>query len=320
VLALSGGGYRGLFTAQVLERIEHDTGKSARELFDLIAGTSIGGIIALGLGAGIKAQVIREEIQDRGRSIFDTKFFQRGRRPLFRNPLAPYTATKFRSTGLEGAIDAVFGDKWKDQLLSTLPNPTLVMAVSHSRARPLALRSYATSDLDLTLREAALVTSAAPGFFPPRKLRGSLYVDGGLIANAPDLQALAESIQHFHVDLLHTHMLSIGTASPGAAAPAGQAQVAGLLGWILRRSLVNVTMEAQEAMAVDNARAILGNHHLRIDGSPTAEQAKVLGLDAATPEATQVLTDLALEAWNEAKKNHTLQLTAFLQHRSSFVP
>jgi uncharacterized protein len=320
VLALSGGGYRGLFTALVLERIEYETGKSARELFDLIAGTSIGGIIALGLGAGIKAKVIREEIQDRGPSIFDTKFFQRDRRPRFRNPLAPFTATKFRSTGLEGAIDAVFGEKWKDQPLATLPTPTLVMAMSHSRARPLALRSYAPSDLALTLREAALATSAAPGFFPPRQLDGSLYVDGGLIANAPDLQALAESIEYFGVDLMRTHMLSIGTASPGVAAPAGKARVAGLVGWILRRSLVQVTMEAQESMAVANANAILANHHLRIDGSPTSAQAKVLALDAATTEARQVLTALALEAWNEAQNNHSLQLTGFLQHRSGYVP
>jgi hypothetical protein len=46
----------------------------------------------------------------------------------------------------------------------------------------------------------------------------------------------------------------------------------------------------------------------------------VLALDAATTEARQVLTALALEAWNEAQNNHSLQLTGFLQHRSGYVP
>ena len=66
--AISGGGYRGLFCAEVLARIEGDV--AMRDRFDLIAGTSIGGIIACALAVGIRATEIRDAIAEHGKSIF----------------------------------------------------------------------------------------------------------------------------------------------------------------------------------------------------------------------------------------------------------
>jgi len=63
ILSLSGGGFRGLYTATLLEKLEKEADKPLSEVFDLIAGTSIGGILAIGLAAGVKASKLREAFE-----------------------------------------------------------------------------------------------------------------------------------------------------------------------------------------------------------------------------------------------------------------
>jgi patatin-like phospholipase/acyl hydrolase len=70
VLALSGGGFRGYFTALVLAKLEEQLGRPCYKIFNLIAGTSIGGIIAVGLAFGIPARRIAEIIAKSGPAIF----------------------------------------------------------------------------------------------------------------------------------------------------------------------------------------------------------------------------------------------------------
>jgi patatin-like phospholipase/acyl hydrolase len=72
ILSLSGGGYFGLFTATILEKLERDAGPLA-ERFDLLAGTSIGGIVALALAHGVPASKIRQEFEDSGTVIFSNR-------------------------------------------------------------------------------------------------------------------------------------------------------------------------------------------------------------------------------------------------------
>ncbi|HFD87592.1 MAG TPA: hypothetical protein ENJ35_07945, partial [Gammaproteobacteria bacterium] len=66
ILALSGGGYRSLFTARILAKLEDHIGRPLNQAFDLIAGTSIGGILAGGLAVGISAAKLADSLQDRG--------------------------------------------------------------------------------------------------------------------------------------------------------------------------------------------------------------------------------------------------------------
>ena len=70
ILSLSGGGFLGLYTAAVLAELEERSGKRLSESFDLIAGTSIGGIIALGIAAGRSASEIRDAFIQYGPRIF----------------------------------------------------------------------------------------------------------------------------------------------------------------------------------------------------------------------------------------------------------
>ena len=70
ILSLDGGGIKGAFTASVVATLEKDTGKSAAQYFDLITGTSTGGIIAIGLGLGLSAEEIVEFYRKHGPTIF----------------------------------------------------------------------------------------------------------------------------------------------------------------------------------------------------------------------------------------------------------
>ena len=78
VLALSGGGYRGLYTATVLAELEAVLGRPIASHFDLICGTSAGGMLALGLAAEIPASELKALFEDEGGRIFGCRSLQGG--------------------------------------------------------------------------------------------------------------------------------------------------------------------------------------------------------------------------------------------------
>jgi patatin-like phospholipase/acyl hydrolase len=190
VLALSGGGYRGLYTAKIIADIEAAEGGTpfARH-FELIAGTSIGGILALALSLEIPASAMVALFTEHGDEIF---LKQHG--ALFGYARAPYTAE-----GLKLLLqrEDVFGDL----RLSACRHPVLVPAINYSTGQaqmfktshhPNFKRDYATPLVDV-----ALATSAAPGYFPRHLYDNCQYVDGGLFANAPGGLALHEATHFF---------------------------------------------------------------------------------------------------------------------------
>jgi patatin-like phospholipase/acyl hydrolase len=73
ILTLSGGGFLGLYTAAVLAELEERSGRRLSECFDMFAGTSIGGIVALGLAAGRSATDIRDAFIEHGPRIFPNR-------------------------------------------------------------------------------------------------------------------------------------------------------------------------------------------------------------------------------------------------------
>jgi uncharacterized protein len=103
VLALSGGGYRGLFTAQVLQRLEAELQRPLHEVFDLIAGTSIGSILALALASGLPAAQLVEFFRREGAAIFPPLSLWQRVRVLFRSK---YSSAALRSC-LQGVLPSV---------------------------------------------------------------------------------------------------------------------------------------------------------------------------------------------------------------------
>lgn len=98
ILCLSGGGYRGLYTAIVLEALEERAGRPLAEHFDVIAGTSVGAWIAAALALRVPASKVHTAITEHGPAIFDRRLGTRRFRLPLRNPLPPlYRALRHRA-------------------------------------------------------------------------------------------------------------------------------------------------------------------------------------------------------------------------------
>jgi patatin-like phospholipase/acyl hydrolase len=252
------GGYRGLFTASVLEKLEERTGRPAREAFDLIAGTSIGGIIACGLACGISAADIRKSIQKRGAEIFK-------REGMARIPGAQLFTNLYSQTGLRNTISDVLGEFAKVPI-AEVEAPLLVVAVSSADAKPVVFESEAASPperCETPLVDVALSTSAAPTYFPVHRVGTQNLIDGGIIANSPDTIALMRALGRF-----------------------------GRLSDQIRR-LFSVTTQAQETLSIQLAREVLGDRYIRIDVTPGVDEQAAIGLDIADETATQTLLQIA---------------------------
>jgi patatin-like phospholipase/acyl hydrolase len=200
VLAVDGGGIRGLIPAFILAAIEEQTGHPIHESFDLIAGTSTGGIIALGLtkpnasgGADKSARDLIRLYEDEGRKIFPTSFLQGLH-------LGAIRGSKYTASGVEGALTHHFGDaRLKDALI-----PVMVPAYDIEKQTTIFFKSKkarAQPDADFLMRDIARATSAAPTYFTPVKLPTSdrlnyyALVDGGVVAANPAMCAYAEAVR-----------------------------------------------------------------------------------------------------------------------------
>jgi patatin-like phospholipase/acyl hydrolase len=110
ILSLIGGGIRGAFITAFLDRIEQKLGRPIAESFDLIAGTSTGGIIAAGLAMGMPAAKMHDFYVRYGSSIFTPRPKYKTKSPLYRAifPIANWVFERKTGTGLDSAFRARF--------------------------------------------------------------------------------------------------------------------------------------------------------------------------------------------------------------------
>lgn len=170
ILSLSGGGYCGLYTARVLELIEEKRGGvPLSKSVDLIAGTSVGGILALGLAHSIPATTLKAALLDNGPEIFRDSGSLIRRRA--RNGLAllrQIAFSKYSNQPLEAAIDDMIPGK----LFKEADVPCVVSSVCATNGKPHVFRNYDGRDTLLSSRQVAMATSAAPTYFPPYWIDG----------------------------------------------------------------------------------------------------------------------------------------------------
>jgi uncharacterized protein len=213
VLSIDGGGIRGVIPARVLAELESVTGHPVSDLFDVIVGTSIGGIAAMGLvlprenGVPDPAAEIGEFYVRHGPSIFPQTplTFPRTREEL-RDLIARVgmQAAMFGSNPDAGnaryspaPLEQAFEEQFGDARLSEAIRPVIVTAYDVTLGRP-ALFSSRTDNL--LMRDVARATSAAPTVFPPKQLRVGngtehIYIDGGVFANNPAMVGYAEAME-----------------------------------------------------------------------------------------------------------------------------
>ncbi len=197
ILSIDGGGIRGLIPALVLAELERQTGRAIAECFDLIAGTSTGGILALGLtkpGEGGRPRYSAQDLADlyrkEGARIFNESLWRQ-----ITNPMG-LRAAKYPPEGIEGVLAQYFGETWLKEALTEV----LVTAYDlEKRDAFFYRRRRAREDAryDVPMRVAARATSAAPTFFEPALVQWpkdrDVLVDGGVFANNPAMCAYAEA-------------------------------------------------------------------------------------------------------------------------------
>ena len=312
ILSLSGGGFLGLYTATVLSELEERSGRPLRDCFDLIAGTSIGGIIALGLAAGRSATDIRDAFVEHGPHIFPharPKTRMAWAYRFARNVPAPlYSPDPLRRT-----IESIVGS---EALMSDLVRPVVIPSVNLTKGGPKVFKTghHERFVLDWRLKvvDVALATSAAPTYFPAHRIGDELFADGGMFANSPDMIAMHEAEMFLGARREDMQVLSVGTTTTDFAMSSALAPNMGVMGWMRNQRLTDVMIGSQQALINDMMRHVLGDRYLRIDRRQGDEQRRELALDAATPAAIANLQSIALATFAEVSGNPRLR--EFIAH------
>ncbi|WP_247375606.1 CBASS cGAMP-activated phospholipase [Bradyrhizobium sp. 173] len=277
------------------------------------AGTSIGGIIALGLAKGSSAESIRDAFINDGPRIFSTKRPPQGQIGKRLALLDNATSAKYRSCTLRNTIEGIVG---KDAKIGHLPHRTMIPTVNLTKGSPQVFKTdhHPTFQRDwkVPIVDVALATSAAPTFFPLHKIGGELFADGGLYANSPDDLALHEAEHFLEQARSEISMLSIGTTTAKFSfSNSGQTDL-GWMGWMDNQRLPRVMISSQQLNAEYMMRHRLKHNYLRLDHQQSPEQERYLALDVASPGAISDLKALAESTVRDALGKTNLPI--LLQH------
>ncbi|MFL9837794.1 CBASS cGAMP-activated phospholipase [Flavobacterium sp. ST-75] len=202
VLSIDGGGIKGLYSATILNKIEKqlikDSGDNSLRIvdyFDLICGTSTGGLIALALSLGISTEEICKFYTQHGPKIFR---WSKGKIPLIRQALL---YGKYSDKKLKKALYEVLKNNKIKNSKCLLCIPTF--DITHGTYEIFKYdhpEGNLSRDNELLMVDVALATSAAPTYFPIAEMKqhdNKLYADGGLWANNPSLIGYTEALRYF---------------------------------------------------------------------------------------------------------------------------
>ena len=306
ILSLDGGGIKGLFPATVLAELERRflDGAPVTKYFDLVTGTSTGGIIALGLGAGHNALDLAELYSRRGGDIFPVQGRLRGSWQAARN-LLHYN---YERTVLEGILLDALGAKLLGDSIVRLCIPAF--EGKHSEVFVFKTPHHTDYKLDRLepMVKVALATSAAPTYFRPLEHNGYTLVDGGVWANNPIMLAVVEAMVCFDLQRDQIDVLSIGCGEDPYVVSEDQMNLGGKIPW---KDVIFAAMRLQSLSATNQARLLLGPTAIRrIDPPPTS---KPIALD----DFRRSLTELVPAARTAVDRNGDQLAKIFLSTPAS---
>lgn len=259
ILSIDGGGLRGTFPAAFLATLEEHTEQSIGHYFDLIAGTSTGGIIAIGLGMGLSAKEILSIYEKHGPDIFPQKIHSKTR--WIRSCLEflrHIVRTKYDATPLREVLIKVFKERQlgeaRTRLIIPAWNPNAQSVYIYKTAHHERLRyDYKSKAVD-----AAMATASAPTYFPQHITEESVsLIDGGVWANNPTAIAVVEAITLLGWAPQSLHILSLGCLHERYTLPH-----AGGLGRF-NMKLIKLLMDGQAQGAMGMAKLLTGDEHER---------------------------------------------------------
>jgi len=251
ILALDGGGVRGIFSAALLAGLERDLGRPVVSCFDLVVGTSTGGIIAAALGVGVSADAIVDLYTSKMNEIFPGPHRLREIRRLVR--------PKYRAVGLESVLRGVFGDQLLGESRVPLVIPAFDLGENTVHLFKTPHHERLRRDWRVPLWQVAMATSAAPTYFQAFCLPGDgvRLVDGGVWANNPAMMGVAEAVSMFGQPLDTIRVLSIGTTSDTRTRRRGLDR-GGLVQWFRSPKFTEVLLRGQSIGAFTQVLHLLG--------------------------------------------------------------
>ena len=324
ILSIDGGGLKGAMPAAFLATLEEKTGERVVDHFDLIVGTSTGGIIALGLGLGLPASTILTFYQEKGPAIFGqlqdpkakplpqrfwTELKKCGRKAK------QVLRSKYDPSKLRTELEAILGT----QRLGDSQTRLVIPAWHSVRRTPYLFKTAHHPRLEVDYKEkavdVAMATAAAPTYMPAHQLEsGVMLADGGIWANNPTGVAAVEAAAMLKWPMEKVNILSLGCTTEHFVVDTN----AGLASFGLKGGL-EMMFQGQSFGALSTAKLLLG-------GGAEALQ-RICRIDVTVPkdfadmdDATRI-TELAGLGCAEAREHLPLIREKFLVGiKSDFQP
>lgn len=305
ILSIDGGGIRGILPASVLAQLEQRylRGASVADYFDLIAGTSTGGIIALGLGLGMSGADVLRLYLENGAKIFPAPLdlsFVPGielARDAWRfvSDLRRY---RYDRKPLQDALAHAFGSKLFGESRRRLVVPafdgfgevTVFKTPHHADFKKDHLR---------TMVDVALATAAAPTFFSTYESGDRHFADGGVWAANPVMLALVEALTAYDVRREDVDVLSLGCADGEFSITKEQTLRGGLWHW---REIFTAASYLQSQNALGQAGLLIGrNHLLRVDHKPLGRPLPIDDFALCSAKLPPIATSLVEESGDKIR-------------------
>ncbi len=304
ILSIDGGGIKGVFPASFLTVIEETTGKRISDYFDLIVGTSTGGIIALGLGMGFSAKELLEFYEQEGPKIFKGNRLTRLLRSI--------GVSKYSNEPLRRALSSKFNERKLGESKNRLVIPSLNLENGEVHVYKTAHHQRFVKDYKEKIVDVALATSAAPTYFPThRSASGIPLIDGGLWANNPVGLAVVEAIGVLGWPRDELRVLSIGCTTEPINIKLARGLPMGKAYWGFK--VADLFMSAQSSASYGTAQLLAGHENVtRI--SPSVANGK-FGLDVVNGiKSLKGLGD------SEARKALPTLQSFFTDKAAAFIP
>lgn len=241
ILTIDGGGIKGLYSSTILEHLEQRFGLMS-DYFDMICGTSTGGLIALCLALKIPATEISKIYAEHGQAIFPKRTRLGG---IIRQT---FWKGKYSDIPLKTVLQSVL----KDRKVSDLNNLVCIPSYSLTDARPWVFkRDHGKLDRDnnTSLIDVALATSAAPTYFPLCEIASyndKQFIDGGVWANNPTLVGVIEALTYFvgkNKEFTSVEILSVSSLNNTGGKPVGLKRNRSFVNW--RNDLFDTSLIGQ---------------------------------------------------------------------------
>lgn len=291
ILTIDGGGVRGIIPARMLQYIENNTGKSIFTLFDMIVGTSTGGLIALALTApdfGLSIPTAKFKAEDLvnfylndSKTIFPQSIFNK-----IKSGGGLWSA-KYSRSPLDGILKTLFDNIFLHDALKTVLIPSYSL-ITNTPTIFKSRRAFHEESVYL-MSDVAGATTAAPTYFPPKVFTDNLgnnhmEIDGGVFANNPEELAIGEALRMYpELKREDIDVLSLGTGTPKLKMPKSY----GILGWASNSNIIDVMLNAGSLWSDKESSMICyGTERLQFDITQGEDQ-----FDNSSDEYLQSLLD-----------------------------